>query len=94
MGTYCVIHSGCVVGSDGFGFAPKEDGTYKKIPQTGCVLIADHVDIGANSTIDRATLGATKIATQGTLFMKSKGIGPRFGQSFENGESLRFRKKL
>ncbi|MDB2702716.1 UDP-3-O-(3-hydroxymyristoyl)glucosamine N-acyltransferase [Flavobacteriaceae bacterium] len=61
MGSFCVIHSGCVIGSDGFGFAPKEDGSYKKIPQTGTVIIADHVDIGANSTIDRATLGATKI---------------------------------
>jgi len=61
MGSFCIIHSGCVIGSDGFGFAPKEDGSYKKIPQTGTVVIADHVDIGANSTIDRATLGATKI---------------------------------
>lgn len=61
MGKFCVIHSGCVIGSDGFGFAPSQDGSYKKIPQTGAVIIEDHVDIGANSTIDRATLGATKI---------------------------------
>ena len=61
LGDFCLIHGGCVIGSDGFGFAPKEDGTYKKIPQTGRVVIEDHVDIGANSTIDRATLGETRI---------------------------------
>lgn len=61
IGNFCVISSGCVIGSDGFGFAPNEDGTYKKIPQTGNVIIDDHVDIGACSTIDRATLGSTKI---------------------------------
>ncbi len=61
IGVFCVIHTGCVIGSDGFGFAPSEDGSYQKIPQTGKVIIEDHVDIGANSTIDRATLGATKI---------------------------------
>lgn len=61
LGSFCVIHGGCVIGSDGFGFAPKEDGSYKKIPQTGRVVIEDHVDIGANSTIDRATLGQTTI---------------------------------
>ena len=61
IGSNCLIHSGCVVGSDGFGFAPKEDGTYKKIPHTGNVEISDYVEIGANSTIDRATLGSTRI---------------------------------
>ena len=61
VGAFCVIHGGCIIGSDGFGFAPKEDGTYKKIPQTGKVIIEDHVDIGANSTVDRATLGETRI---------------------------------
>ena len=61
IGSNCHIHSGCVVGSDGFGFAPKDDGTYKKIPHTGNVEISDYVEIGANSTIDRATLGSTKI---------------------------------
>ena len=61
IGKFCVVHGGCIVGSDGFGFAPKEDGTYKKIPQTGRVIIEDYVDIGANSTIDRATLGETRI---------------------------------
>ena len=61
IGKFCVVHGGCIVGSDGFGFAPKDDGSYKKIPQTGRVVIEDHVDIGANSTIDRATLGETRI---------------------------------
>lgn len=61
IGEDCVIHSGCVIGSEGFGFAPQEDGTYKKVPQTGIVRIGNNVDVGANSTIDRATLGATVI---------------------------------
>ena len=61
IGSNCHIHSGCVIGSDGFGFAPKDDGTYNKIPHTGNVEISDYVEIGANSTIDRATLGSTKI---------------------------------
>lgn len=61
IGSFCCIHSGCIIGSDGFGFAPQEDGAYRKVPQTGNVIIEDHVDIGANSTIDRATLGSTKI---------------------------------
>ena len=61
IGKFCVISAGCVIGADGFGFAPQDDGRYKKIPQTGNVIIEDHVDIGANSTIDRATLGATRI---------------------------------
>jgi UDP-3-O-[3-hydroxymyristoyl] glucosamine N-acyltransferase len=50
-----------VIGSDGFGFAPQKDGTYKSIPQLGNVIIGDRVDIGSNTTIDRATLGSTKI---------------------------------
>lgn len=61
VGSNCVIHSGVVIGSDGFGFAPQEDGTYKSIPQTGNVIIEDHVDIGANTTIDCATMGSTII---------------------------------
>ncbi len=61
IGANCEIYSGCVIGADGFGFAPNPDGSYNKIPQTGNVVISDHVDVGANSTIDRATLGATKI---------------------------------
>lgn len=61
IGNNCTLHSGAVIGSDGFGFAPKEDGTYRKIPQTGNVILEDDVEIGANSTIDRATLGSTII---------------------------------
>ena len=61
IGKNCIIHSGAVVGSDGFGFAPQADGTYHKIPQTGNVVIEDNVEIGANVTIDRATLGSTII---------------------------------
>ncbi len=59
MGNNCIIHSGTVVGSDGFGFAPQDDGTYKKIPQLGNVIIRDNVEIGANTVIDRATMGHT-----------------------------------
>lgn len=59
IGNNCNFHSGCVVGSDGFGFAPTEDGTYNKIPQIGNVVIEDNVEIGANTTVDRATLGTT-----------------------------------
>lgn len=61
IGAHCVIHAGAIVGSDGFGFAPQKDGTYKTIPQLGNVVIEGHVDIGANTTIDRATLGSTRI---------------------------------
>jgi len=63
IGNNCTIHSGAVIGADGFGYAPNEDGTYDKIPQIGNVIIEDNVDIGANSTIDRATLGSTVIRT-------------------------------
>jgi len=61
IGTNCVIHSGCIVGADGFGFTPNEKGEYKKVPQIGNVIIEDYVDIGAGTTIDRATLGSTVI---------------------------------
>lgn len=61
IGNDCVIHSGTIIGADGFGFAPGENGVYSKIPQTGNVIIEDHVDIGAGTTIDRATLGSTII---------------------------------
>ena len=63
IGNNCTIHSGSVIGADGFGYAPNEDGTYNKIPHIGNVIIEDNVDIGANSTIDRATLGSTIIRT-------------------------------
>ncbi len=61
IGNNCTIHSGAIVGSDGFGFAPQDDGTYKKIPQIGNVIIENDVEIGSCTTIDRATLGATFI---------------------------------
>jgi UDP-3-O-[3-hydroxymyristoyl] glucosamine N-acyltransferase len=61
IGNNCTIHSGTIVGSDGFGFAPQEDGTFKKVPQIGNVIIGNDVEIGANTTIDRATLGSTFI---------------------------------
>ena len=61
IGSNCTIHSGAIIGADGFGFAPNEDGEYNKIPQIGNVIIEDNVDIGANTTIDRATLGSTII---------------------------------
>jgi UDP-3-O-[3-hydroxymyristoyl] glucosamine N-acyltransferase len=56
-----ILHSGVVIGSDGFGFAPKPDGTYEKIPQLGIVVIEDDVEIGANTTVDRAVMGDTHI---------------------------------
>jgi UDP-3-O-[3-hydroxymyristoyl] glucosamine N-acyltransferase len=61
IGNNCIIHSGAVVGSDGFGFAPQSDGSYQKIPQIGNVVVEDNVEIGANTTIDRATMGSTVI---------------------------------
>lgn len=61
VGADCIIHAGAVVGADGFGFAPKADGNYDKIPQIGNVVIEDGVEIGANTTIDRATMGSTII---------------------------------
>ena len=59
IGKHCEIHAGAVLGSDGFGFAPQADGSYKTIPQIGNVVLEDQVSIGANSTIDRATMGST-----------------------------------
>jgi UDP-3-O-[3-hydroxymyristoyl] glucosamine N-acyltransferase len=59
IGNNCVIHSGAIVGSDGFGFAPSSNGEFNKIPQTGNVILEDNVDVGAGTTIDRATLGST-----------------------------------
>jgi UDP-3-O-[3-hydroxymyristoyl] glucosamine N-acyltransferase len=61
IGKRCIIHSGAVIGSDGFGFAPQDDSTYKKIPQIGNVIIEDDVEIGANTTIDCGTMGSTII---------------------------------
>jgi UDP-3-O-[3-hydroxymyristoyl] glucosamine N-acyltransferase len=61
IGNNCILHAGVVIGGDGFGFAPTDDGSYKKIPQTGNVILEDDVEIGANSTIDSATMGSTII---------------------------------
>jgi UDP-3-O-[3-hydroxymyristoyl] glucosamine N-acyltransferase len=61
IGSRCIIHSGTVIGSDGFGFAPLPDKSYKKIPQTGNVVVENDVEIGANCAIDRATIGSTII---------------------------------
>lgn len=61
IGDNCVIHSGAIVGADGFGFTPNEKGEYTKVPQTGNVILEANVDIGAGTTIDRATLGSTVI---------------------------------
>ena len=61
IGINSVIHSGAIIGADGFGFAPNSDGTFKKIPQIGNVIIEDDVDIGSCTTIDRATMGSTII---------------------------------
>jgi len=61
LGNNVTIHAGSVIGSDGFGFAPQADGTYKKVPQIGNVVMEDNVEIGANVTIDRATMGSTII---------------------------------
>jgi UDP-3-O-[3-hydroxymyristoyl] glucosamine N-acyltransferase len=59
IGAHCVIHAGAIIGADGFGFAPNQDNNYEKVPQVGKVIIEDHVEIGANTTVDRATMGAT-----------------------------------
>ena len=61
IGNRCVIHAGVIVGADGFGFAPNEKGEFQKVPQIGNVVIEDDVEIGSNTTIDRATMGSTFI---------------------------------
>ncbi|MBL7711604.1 MAG: UDP-3-O-(3-hydroxymyristoyl)glucosamine N-acyltransferase, partial [Chitinophagaceae bacterium] len=61
IGAGSIIHAGAVIGGDGFGFAPQADGSYSKIPQIGTVVIEENVEIGANCTIDRATMGTTII---------------------------------
>ncbi|NOR33502.1 MAG: UDP-3-O-(3-hydroxymyristoyl)glucosamine N-acyltransferase [Bacteroidales bacterium] len=59
IGANCVIHAGAIIGVDGFGFAPNQQNNYEKVPQVGKVIIEDHVEVGANTTVDRATIGAT-----------------------------------
>ncbi len=61
IGNDCIVHANAVIGGDGFGFAPQSDGSYQKIPQLGKVIVKDKVEIGANTTIDRATMGVTLI---------------------------------
>lgn len=61
IGSNVTIHAGTVIGADGFGYAPQADGSYKKVPQIGNVIVEDCVEIGANTTIDRATIGSTII---------------------------------
>lgn len=61
MGDRCVVQANTVIGADGFGYSPQEDGSYRKIQQLGIVVLEDDVEIGANSTIDRATMGETRI---------------------------------
>ncbi|MFK7908152.1 MAG: UDP-3-O-(3-hydroxymyristoyl)glucosamine N-acyltransferase [Chitinophagales bacterium] len=61
IGKDCILHANVVIGADGFGFAPQEDGSYRKIPQLGKVIIKDKVEIGANTSVDRATMGITLI---------------------------------
>ncbi|TKG92404.1 UDP-3-O-(3-hydroxymyristoyl)glucosamine N-acyltransferase [Puteibacter caeruleilacunae] len=65
VGANCIIHSGAVIGADGFGFAPDDNGDFKKIPQIGNVILKDNVEIGANTAIDRASMGST-IVGEGT----------------------------
>ena len=67
IGKNVTIHAGTVVGSDGFGFAPQADGSFKKVPQIGNVVVEDFVEIGANATIDRATIGSTVIKSGAKL---------------------------
>jgi UDP-3-O-[3-hydroxymyristoyl] glucosamine N-acyltransferase len=67
IGSDVIIHAGTVIGADGFGFAPMADGSYKKVPQIGNVVIEDNVEIGANTAIDRATMGSTLIKSGAKL---------------------------
>ena len=67
IGNNVIIHAGTVIGSDGFGFAPQSDGSFKKVPQIGNVVVEDNVEIGANTTLDRATIGSTLIKSGAKL---------------------------
>ncbi|MCB9224701.1 MAG: UDP-3-O-(3-hydroxymyristoyl)glucosamine N-acyltransferase [Crocinitomicaceae bacterium] len=61
IGNHCTLHSGAIIGADGFGFAPNSENNYQKVPQIGNTILEDHVSIGANTTVDRATLGSTVV---------------------------------
>ena len=67
IGKFVTIHAGAVIGGDGFGFAPQQDGSFKKVPQIGNVVVEDNVEIGANAAIDRATIGSTLIKSGAKL---------------------------
>lgn len=67
IGNNVIIHAGTIIGSDGFGFAPQSDGSLKKVPQIGNVIVEDNVEIGSNTTIDRATIGSTIIRSGAKL---------------------------
>jgi UDP-3-O-[3-hydroxymyristoyl] glucosamine N-acyltransferase len=67
IGAHVTIHAGSVIGGDGFGFAPQADGTFKKVPQIGNVVVEDYVEVGVNAAIDRATMGSTIIRTGAKL---------------------------
>lgn len=67
LGNNVSVHAGTVIGSDGFGFAPQSDGSFRKVPQIGNVVIEDNVEIGANATIDRATIGSTLVKSGAKL---------------------------
>lgn len=67
IGNNVTVHAGTIIGSDGFGFAPQADGSFKKVPQIGNVILEDNVEIGANATIDRATMGSTIIKSGAKL---------------------------
>ena len=67
IGNNVIIHAGAVIGSDGFGFAPQADGSFQKVPQIGNVIVENNVEIGANATIDRATIGSTIIRSGAKL---------------------------
>ena len=68
IGNHVTIHAGAVIGGDGFGFAPQADGSFQKVPQIGNVIVEDNVEIGANTTIDRATMGSTIIKSGAKLY--------------------------
>ncbi len=61
IGSFCTVHANAVIGSDGFGFAPQDDGTFQRIPQVGNTVLEDHVSVGANTVVDCATMGSTTI---------------------------------
>lgn len=67
LGKQVTVHAGSIIGSDGFGFAPQADGSFKKVPQIGNVVIEDNVEVGANATIDRATIGSTLVKSGAKL---------------------------